>query len=319
MDNLIYRLRIKRGPFVAQYPSFHIYEAEQFYYPTKEAAEEKIRGFGWEPDIYCFIIEACPYDRDVADNAYRRWLYDDEGDFISETLCSEFEDPQAREQDEYFPGRRPDQCRFKPGDCVEVVFNNTVTLGIVMECPPTPEDVADKGSRCSRYGKPFGGKAEFEEDAYTILRGKIDLHKYSQYDEAHEFSYMTNVMPASLPIPPEMKQQLMHLLINVRDEIEHAKFDEHRFGPQITGLEKDLIVRSKMSTSEPVIYYLTPENGALTVSVDKNPRRIRGSMDFVTAEEFAKVKEWIKLNYDALMSNWNEPDSVTLCENVKKV
>ena len=42
-------------------------------------------------------------------------------------------------------------------------------------------------------------------------------------------------------------------------------------------------------------------------------------MDSVTTEEFAKVKEWIKLNYDVLMSNLNEPDSGALCENVKKV
>lgn len=159
-EDIIYRLRIKRRSTAAMYPSFHIHDAELFFYPTKEAAEDKMRGFGWEPDLYCFIIEACPYNRDVTNRAYRRWVYDDEGVLISETLCSEFEDPKTREQDEYFPGRRPDQCRFKPGDIVEYVFNDTVTLGIVMECPPTPEDVADKGSRCSRYNKPFEGKAE---------------------------------------------------------------------------------------------------------------------------------------------------------------
>ena len=318
-ENYIYRLRIKRRRTAAMYPTFYIRDAELLYYPTKQAAEAKIRGFGWEPDLYCFIIEACPYNRDVTNRAYRRWVYDDEGVLISETLCSEFEDPKTREKDEYFPGRRPDQCRFKPGDIVEYVFNDTVTLGIVMECPPTPEDVADKGSRCSRYNKPFEGKAEYEEDAYSILSGKIDLHKYSQYYETHEFSYTTTVMPTSLPVPPEMKQQLKHLLINVYDEIEYANFDECRLGPQSTGLEKTLIIRSKMSTPEPVIYYLTPLNGALTVSVEKEPRRIHGYMDSITAEEFAKVKEWIKLNYDILLSNWNDPDSGALCRNVKRV
>jgi hypothetical protein len=188
-----------------------------------------------------------------------------------------------------------------------------------MECPPTPEDIADKGSRCSRYCKPFGGKAEFEEDTYLILSGKVDLHKYSQFVETHEFYYTTNILPPSLPILPELKQQLKHLLITVHDEIEYANFDECRLGPQSTGLEKTLIIRSKMSTSEPVIYSLTPLNGALTVSVEKEPKRIRGYMDFVTAEEFARVKEWIKLNYDVLLSNWNDPDSVALCENVKKI
>lgn len=301
------------------YPTFYIRDAELLYYPTKQAAEAKIRGFGWEPDLYCFIIEACPYGRDVADKAYRRWVYDDEGTFISETLCCEFEDPRTHEQDEYFPGRPPDQCRFKPGDCVEVVCHDTVTLGIVMECPPTPEDVADRGSRWSRYNKPFEGKAEFEEDAYLTLSGRVDLHKYRQFDETSDFSYTANVMPPSLPIPTELKQQLRHLLITVHDEIEYVYFDECRLGTHHTGLRKDIMVRSKMSTQQPVIYYLTPCNGALTITVDKEPRRVRGYMDFVTADELAKVKEWIKLNYDVLMSNWSEPDSVALYENLKKV
>lgn len=224
-EDMIYRLRIKRRSLAATYPTFHICDAELFYYPTKEAAEEKIRGFGWEPDLYCFILEACPYGRDVDYKSYRRWVYDDEGNFISETLCSEFEDSKTHEQEEYFPGRRTDQCRFKPGDCVEVAIDSTVTLGIVMECPPTPEDVADKGSRCSRYNKPFEEKAEFEEDAYSILSGKVDLHKYSQFDETHEFYYTTNILPPSLPIPPELKRQLKHLLITVHDEIEYTNFD----------------------------------------------------------------------------------------------
>ena len=91
-EDMIYRLMIKRRSAAATYPKFGIWDAELFFYPTKEAAEEMIRGFGWEPDLYCFIIEACPYGRDVADKAYRRWVYDDEGTFISETLCCEFED-----------------------------------------------------------------------------------------------------------------------------------------------------------------------------------------------------------------------------------
>ena len=319
MNNCVYRLRIKRRSVAAVYPSFQIRGAELFYFPTKEAAESKIRAFGWEADLYCFIIEVCPFGREVEDKAFRRWVYDEEGNFISETLCSEFEDSRTHEQDEYFPGRRPDQCRFKPGDFVEVVSNDTVTLGIVMGCPPTPDDVADKGSRSSRYGKPFGGKAEYEEDTYSILHGCVDLHKYLQHKESLEFAYATNVFPASLPIPQIIKEQLKHLLDTVHDEIEYWMFDECILGPECTGLEKVVAIRSKVFTEEPVIYYLTPYNGALTVSIEKEPRRIRGYMEFVTAEEFAKVKEWVKLNYDVLLSNWNEPDSTDLCENVKKV
>ncbi|MBQ7609470.1 MAG: hypothetical protein IJU74_00050 [Bacteroidales bacterium] len=319
MNSLIYRLIIKRRSSSATYPTFKLCDAEVFYYPSKEAAEAKIREFEWECDLYCFIIEACPFGKDVHDKAYHRWVYDNEGNFISETLCSEFDDPNTHEQDEWFPGRLPEQCRFKPGDYVEVVCNDTVTLGIVMECPPTPEDVADKGLRCSRYDKPFDGKAEYEEDAYMTLHGRVDLHKYLQHKESLEFAYATNVLPASLPIPEIMKEQLKHLLVTVHDEIEYWMGDECTIGPKSTGLEKCVAVRSKYCSAEPVIYYLTPCNGALTVSVEKEPKRIRGYMTFVTAEEFAKVKEWIKLNYEVLMSNWNDPDSGALCRNVKRV
>ena len=116
-----------------------------------------------------------------------------------------------------------------------------------------------------------------------------------------------------------MKEQLKHLFATVHDEIEYWLFDECTLGPKSTGLEKGVAVRSRLCTAKPVIYYLTPCNGALTVSVEKEPKRIRGYMTFVTAEEFAKVKEWIKLNYEVLMSNWNDPDSGALCRNVKRV
>ena len=318
-EEMIYRLRIKRRSTVALYPTFHVYDAELFYFPTKEAAEEKIRGFGWEPDLYCFIIEACPYGRNVAASAFRRWVYDDDGDFISGTLCSEFSIQEYNEPEELLPGRKPEQCRFKTGDFVEIMSGTLVELGIVLEQPITPEDIVRLGKSYAEKGLPNATALDYEEDAYTILTGMTDLHKYSQYMESHVHAYVTNVLPPSLPIPKELKEQLKRLLITVHDEIEYANFDECRFGPQHTGLEKDIIVRSKMSTSEPVIYYLTPGNGALTITVSKEPKRIRGYMESVTAEEFAKIIEWIKLNNDVLMSNWNEPDSVKLCESIKKI
>lgn len=37
-ENYIYLLRIKRRSTAAMYPSFHIHDAELFFYPTKEAA-----------------------------------------------------------------------------------------------------------------------------------------------------------------------------------------------------------------------------------------------------------------------------------------
>ena len=91
-------------------------------------------------------------------------------------------------------------------------------------------------------------------------------------------------------------------------------FVEYVFNDTVTlGIVMECPLQSHLSITSP------PGNGAVTVSVEKKPKRIRGYMDSVTTEEFVKVKEWIKLNYDVLMSNWNEPDSGALCRNVKKV
>lgn len=316
-NTLVYRLRIKRRWSVAIYPEFKISDAEVYYYPSKEDAEAKIRETGWEVDINCFIIEACPFGRDVLGRAYRRWLYDSEGTFISETLCSELEDSKTHEPDELNPGRRQGQCRFKTGDIVEVIFNNTVTLQIVYMQPPTPERIAEIRDMYSEKGVSDIAEMDGMEDAYITLGGGIDPRKYSQYDNTRHYAYVTDVLPPSLPVPDEWKVRLRHLLIAVNDEAEHVGFDTDYYSPKFTGLQKKVIIRTHLTTSEPVIFYTTEDNEVLTMTIDKEPKMIRGNMENVSSEEFDSVREWIKLNYEALIRHWNDPDSVTLCYSLK--
>ena len=318
-EAMIYRLRITRRSPVAIYPTFQIHDAELFYFPTKEAAEEKIRGFGWEPDLYCFIIEACPYDRDVSDKAYRRWVYDDDGDFISETLCSELFKPGTDEQEELLPGRRPDQCRFKTGDVVEILRGLSVEIGIVLKQPPTPEDIMKYDKVYAEGEAPNLTAQDYEEDAYIVLRGKTDLHKWNQYAESHYHAYVTNVLPCCIEIPPKLKADLKKLLEDVQFELDEIGFDSDILKPKHTGLDRQVIIRTKKTTDTPVVFYVTGGSYAITVSIDREPKRIRGFMASVTSEEIAKVKEWIKLNYDALINNWNDPDSVKLYESLKRI
>ncbi len=315
--SFIYRLRIRRRYSAAIYPKFYISNCEVYYYPSKEAAEAKIREMGWEIDLYCFIIEACPYGREVNDRAYRRWVYDNEGTFISETICSEIEDPNTHEPEELYPGRRQGQCRFKVGDIVEVMFNDTVTLEIVYMLPPNPERIAEIGKKCAENGMTNIAAEDYMEDSYVTLGGGVNLRKYSQFAATHDHAYVTNVLPPSLPIPNELKKRLRHLLVTVHDEHEHFGFDSDFYSPKETGLLKKVIIRTRFTTPEPLIYYMTKENEALTMTIDKEPQRIRGNMKNVSPDEFASIREWIKLNYDALMKHWNEPDSVSLCYSLK--
>lgn len=316
-DILIYKLIIKRRTSAAIYPEFGIWDAAAYYYPSKEAAEAKIREIGWEIDIYCFMVEAYPLGKEVNNRAYRRWLYDNEGRFISETLISELEDPKTHEPDELYPGRRQDQCRFKVGDIVEVMLDNTVTPQIVYMQPPDPERIAEIGKKCAENGMTNIAAEDYMEDSYITLKGGVNMRKYRQYDDSHHHAYVTDVLPPSLPIPNELKKRLRHLLVTVNDEQEHFGFDSDFYSPKETGLLKRVIIRTHATTPEPVLYYMTKDNEALTMTIDKEPQRIRGNMKNVSPEEFASIREWIKQNYDALMSHWNEPDSVNLCYRLK--
>lgn len=80
-----------------------------------------------------------------------------------------------------------------------------------------------------------------------------------------------------------------------------------------------IILRTYLTTPEPVIYYEAKRNESIVFSIDKDSQKIQGEMESITTEEISSVKEWIKLNYDALMSHWKEPDSVKLCHNIKLI
>lgn len=79
-----------------------------------------------------------------------------------------------------------------------------------------------------------------------------------------------------------------------------------------------IIIRTHLTAPEPVIYYEAKRNERIVFSIDKDPQKIQGEMESITTEEISSVKEWINLNYDALMSHWKEPD-VKLCHNIKLI
>ena len=42
-----------------------------------------------------------------------------------------------------YQGRKPEDCHFKEGDIVEMMDDETVTLGIVYQQPPTPAEIEE--------------------------------------------------------------------------------------------------------------------------------------------------------------------------------
>lgn len=212
---LIYTLLIWRFDSDYKYPKFRIRKAEVYYYSSKEQAEERIAEMGIDLNIYCFIIKALPLGRDVFGGSYRCWLYDREGTFVSETLCSELLISGTDEPEELLPGRRPDQCRFKTGDIVEVRNSGIVEIGIILKQPPTPEDIEEMGKKYAARGMPNFMAEDYTEDSYIVMTGKTGLNYLGYYH-----AYVTDVLPCGKKVSPGRKTELMKLLEDAQFVIE---------------------------------------------------------------------------------------------------
>ena len=308
---LVYRLKVVRFASEYKYPEFKVYEAEIYYFFSKEEAEAKIRetdwSIGWNSGVWCFTIEACPTGREVLHNVYRRWLYDGTGSFVAGTLCSELYKPGTCEQEEPYPGRRPEQCRFRPGDIVEVWNGDTVSLGIVFELPPVP----DGGLRI--------WSEDCQEDSYITLHGEVDKSKFSLYLATHDHAYVTRVLAPARLVPEKYRRQPTRLLKAVDFEIEVTNFDSTSLWAEGTGLARPVWIRSKMSSAKPVVVVQLDPNYALTMSVGPEPEHLYGPISLLTAKEYMKVKAWIALNHEIILKHWENPDSAELCYGIKRL
>ncbi len=308
---MIYRLKVVRFASEYKYPEFKVYGAEIYYFLSKEEAEAKIRdtdwSIGWDSGVWCFTIEVCPTGRQVLHEVYRRWLYDGTGSFVAVTLCSELNKPGTCEQEEPYPGRRPEQCLFRPGDIVEVWKGDTVSLGIVYELPPLP----DEGLRI--------WTEDWMEDNYITLHGEVDKSKFSLYLATHDHAYVSRVLAPAQPVPDKYRRRLKRLLKAVDFEIEVTNFDATMVSAEGTGLDRPVWILSKRSSAEPVVVIQLNHNYALTMSVGPEPEHLYGPIVLLGAKEYKNVRAWIALNHEIIQKHWENPDSVALCYGIKQL
>jgi hypothetical protein len=148
------------------------------------------------------------------------------GQLVDACLTAErdiwYETVRCRTVEEYqrkgmFPGRRPEDIRFKEGDIVEVFGEfrmwNTVNLGIVAGTPPTLQEAQE-------WDKPYDEEAlaaecrwhgDYSDDKYTILTGD-NVYNFREGDDAEycyeSWSNGTYIFPARLPVPETLRKSL---------------------------------------------------------------------------------------------------------------
>lgn len=176
------------------YPSYKVTERKIASAITVESAEKLIRDhviicsqyYDMMPSIHSFRVEERPLDT-LTKGCYSVRIYDKEGVKLDETLCSSIiEDRQS------YPGRTPEQIRFKPGDIVEFLYKDEINLGFVVSCPPTVEH--------TMRVKAKGFDMDDTDDAYTILTT-------SDYS-SHRHIYSMFVFKPQFKIHPAVENRL---------------------------------------------------------------------------------------------------------------
>ncbi len=84
-----------------------------------------------------------------------------------------------------FPGRTPEECRFKPGDIVMFRDGDYLMLGVVDELPPDPEFAKQVGEE--------SGLLDEVDDSYLI--------SYAQGGKRHHHLHDCELFPPEAPIP----------------------------------------------------------------------------------------------------------------------
>lgn len=159
-DIVVIRDTTRKGP---HYPSYKVTERKIATATTVESAERLIRDhvilcceyYYMMPSIHSFRVEERPLDT-LTNGCYSIRIYDKEGVKIDETMCSSIIDDKQS-----YPGRTPEQIRFKPGDIVEFLYKDEINLGFVVSCPPTVE--------LTMRIKAKGFDMDDTDDAYTIM------------------------------------------------------------------------------------------------------------------------------------------------------
>ena len=116
-----------------------------------------------------------------------------------------------------YKGRAHEDYHFKEGDIVEMMDDETVTLGIVLQQPPTPTKVEKVRNKLRDMGMPEN-TIDGSEDRYIILVDSLKNDGESTYMHCSRGPLASSLLPPSMLVPTKIKKRLQGLLERVKRE-----------------------------------------------------------------------------------------------------
>ena len=195
---------------------------------------------------HSFLVREIPLDRICCkDKCLASYLYDRKGVRIDQRTFS-----TIPEDNGVFPGRAPEQIRFKKGDIVEYKCGKFIELGTVVDVPPSIE-MADQIN-----SNPKGRHMDETDDRYTVIG--FDCEKnYARVDAM-------DVFEPSYKIPPGVRNRLVkayndYITLPTRIEILNTTaqtqlmdfFERHGMKGRVQGVKRLSYDKFKISIELP--------------------------------------------------------------------
>jgi len=201
-----------------RYPTFDAREYVCGYSLSLEGAEklmhDEILSDCADP-LYCFYIRENSIEMDIrcvrGNGRLSERVYDAGGNLLDKRLFS---------WENEYEGRDPEDIRFDCGDIVEAYDskNRSVSLGFIMEQPPTKEEIREQNAHDSSLKEPPSGEHyhDASDDCYMFMTDDSGNHVH--LDALYVFKPH---FPIPKPTLERLKRQYRHYLEQYADKYFH--------------------------------------------------------------------------------------------------
>ena len=163
-----------------RYPTFEARECVCGYSNSLKNAEKLMHDEIFRDDtepVYCFYIREkrldCNLHHTPGNGRLSERVYDAKGNLLDKRLFS---------WEEEYEGRDPEDIRFDCGDIVEAYDskNRSVSLGFIMEQPPTKEEIRKQNAHDSSLKEPPSGEHyhDASDDCYMFMTDDSGNHEH---------------------------------------------------------------------------------------------------------------------------------------------
>lgn len=195
------------------YPEFRISRCCKGIFSSMAKAEAALQSCvsNNETDIYCFKIYElpldCPSDFGSPDYPYciREYLYGPKGEMLEHTTCSSLNEDIGTAYGHYL-GKPKSQLRFKKGDIVEVIGEDTISLAIVSHDPVDTRRCYELYRRARNETKHRCYILDYSDDQVAVVDGP-------EYGN-HSHTQLCDIMAPRFPIPEELRRKYEDCLIS---------------------------------------------------------------------------------------------------------